>query len=200
MKAHPGLPVAFLAAVLLAGALALLPACDGDSTVQDTRDIEKAYYALRDAVLQGDDEAFFAMHGTEAKRWALDAFPAIRASYLSGIPEEREAFRAIYHVTEAEFLESEPRAMVVKMMPLKSGWRERRDLFRSARVKDVAIDYIPLPGGGTERRGRVELELPEGAGAIAGTAIPTVIFIKEKEGWRRQAFFIEAIPKAPSPR
>ena len=180
-------------ALLLAAALALLPGCDGDSAGQDTRDIEQAYYALRDALLQGDDEAFFALHGTEARKWAIDSFPAIRAGYMAGLPEERQAFQRLYRVTEEEFLGAEPRALVVRMMPWKSGWRERRDFFRSARVKDAGIDYIPLPGGGTERRGVVELASP------GGDATSTVVFVKEKEGWRRRSFFLETAPAPVEP-
>ncbi len=181
------------AALLLAAALALLPGCDGDSTTRDTRDIEKAYYALRDALLQGDDESFFTLHGSDARRWALESFPAIRAGYLAGLPEERAAFQRLYRVTEEEFLRGEPRSLVVRMMPWKSGWREKREYFRSARVKDVCIDYIPLPGGGTERRGVVELESPEGGAA------GTVVFVKEKEGWLRRSFFLESVPAADPP-
>lgn len=188
--------------VLAAGALGLLCGCDGDATRQDTRDIEKAYYALRDALLQNDDEAFFAMHGSEARQWALDGFPRIRAGYLAGAPEEREAFRRLFHVTEEEFLQGNPRDLVVRMMPWRSGWRERREMFRGARVKDVSIDYLTLPGGGTVRRGIVELEPKEGTGPPPGSPPPTVVFVKEKEGWRRHAFFVEEVltsgPGAPN--
>jgi len=189
----PGLAASLVGFLLLGGALALLRGCGGDSTAQDTRDIEKAYYALRDALLQGDDEAFFAMHGAEAQAWALESFPAIRAGYLAGLPEERAAFQKLYRVTEAEFLGAEPRALVVRMMPWKSGWRERRDFFRGARVKDSGIDYIPLPGGGTERRGVVELQSPD------GSETSTVVFVKEKGGWRRRTFFLETAPVPVDP-
>jgi hypothetical protein len=184
--------------VLLAAVLALLPACNRDTTVQDTRDIGKAYYALRDALLNGDDEAFFALHGSEARKYVLDAFPAIRADYLSGSAEAKAAFRRQYRVTDEEFLAGEPRALVVKMMPWKSGWRDMTDLFRTARVKDVSIEYVPLPGGGTERRGIVELEPPGGA-EPGGAPYPTIVFIKEEGAWRRRAFFVERIPLPVDP-
>jgi len=197
----PGaLPLGLLAVAVLAGAVGLLASCEGDTARQDTRDIEKTYYALRDALLQNDDEAFFAMHSAEARQWALDSFPVIRSGYLAGIPEEREAFRRLFHVTEEEFLQGEPRALVVKMMPWRSGLRERREMFRGARVKDVSIDYLPLPGGGTVRRGIVELEPKEGSGGPAGTPPPTVVFVKEKDGWRRHTFFLEGVLKPEPPK
>jgi hypothetical protein len=166
--------------------------CGERSTDQDLRDIEKSYYALRDAILQGDDEAFFAMHSEEARRWAVSIFPSIRAGYLAANAAERERFEKKNHVTAKEFLDADPRAMVVRMMPLKSGWRDRREMFRSARVKDVRIDRVPLPDGSMERQGIVVLEppVPSGGGAPE-EALPAVVFIREKDGWRRQAFFME---------
>jgi hypothetical protein len=190
-----------LALVLLAGLVASGGSCRKDSTEADLRDIEKAYYSLRDALLNGDDEAFFALHSAEARRWALDSFPGIRAGYVAADVSERQAFEKLYHVGSKEFLEAEPRAMVVKMMPWKSGWRERRGMFRAARVKDVRIDHLEVPdpagGGGktVQRRGIVVLEPADPAGrGTSDEALPSVVFVKEEGGWRRHAFFTETGP------
>lgn len=181
-------------AALLAAAAWILGGCDGDSTGKDLREIEKSYYALRDAILQGDDEAFFAMHSRAARERALADFPGIRASYLSSIPEEKDAFHGLYRITAEEFLGGDPRALVVKMMPWKSGWKEGREMFRIARVKDVRIDHLPIPGGGTERRGILVLEV-EAVGSdgrkIPEAALPSVVFVRDPEGWRRRSFFRE---------
>jgi hypothetical protein len=186
-------------AVAAAAVAVLLAGCDGDSVKEDTRDIEKAYYALRDALLQADDEAFFALHGSEARQWAIDSFPAIRAGYLAAGTPQREEFRRLYRVTDEEFLAGQPRDLVVRMMPWRSGWRERREMFRNARVKDVRIDYVPVEGGATERRGVVELEPREGT-LPPGEPPPTVIFVKEKEGWRRRTFFTEEVHAVEPPK
>ena len=189
-----------LAASQLAIVLALLPGCPGDTTKQDTRDIEAAYFALRDALLQADDEAFFAMHGSEARQWALDRCPTVRAGYLARIPVEKEAFLRLYLLTEEEFLRGDPRALAVRMMPWMSGWRQGKDMFRTARVKDVRIDYVVLPGGATERRGVVELDPGDGQGSpVPGQPSPKVVFVKEQEGWRRRAFLTEEAPRVGAP-
>jgi hypothetical protein len=79
-------------------------------------------------------------------------------------------------------------------MPWKSGWRARRDLYREATVKDVRIEMHPLPGGGMERRGIVLLDIsasvvtPDG-GPIPDLFLPTVVLVKDPDGWRRRYFF-----------
>ncbi len=166
--------------------------CGERSTDRDLRDIEKAYYALRDAILQGDDEAFFALHSEEARKWAISIFPSIRAGYLAANASERERFEKTNHVTSREFLDGEPRTMVVRMMPWRSGWRDRRDMFRAARVKDVRIDRVNLPDGTAERLGVVVLEPPiPSGGGVPEEALPAVVFVRDRDGWRRRAFFTE---------
>jgi hypothetical protein len=105
---------------LLPVALALLLAACGpkDTTVQDVRDIRKSYYEFRDALLQGDDRAFFSLHCAEARRWAVDNFPSVRAEFLTGGAEGRAAFLRQYRVTEEEFLKGDPRDLVARMMPI----------------------------------------------------------------------------------
>jgi len=183
-------------AAALALLLALLPAaCDGDPVAEDLRAIEKSYHALRDSILQGDDEAFFRLHSRAAQEAAVLEFPRIRSRYAASPPQEREAFHATYHITGEEFLSGEPRALVVRMMPWRSGWRERAEIYRTARVKDVRIEYADTPGGGRDKRGIVILDI-EGARDAEGNPIPdrflpTVVFEKDPDGWRRRSFFME---------
>lgn len=190
-------PARGLRAWVVAAAAALAAAgCPGDSTGKDLRDIEEAYHALRDSILQGADEAFFSMHCRAAREAAVAEFPVIRSRYLASPPEEREAFHALFRVTAEEFLGREPRALVVRMLPWKSGWRDRRELYRAARVKDVRIDRVAMPDGSTERRGVVLLDITGAPGLPAGADIPenylpTVVFVKDPEGWRRRSFFME---------
>jgi len=184
-----------LAAALLLSLQACASSCGGDPVAEDLRAIEKSFHALRDAILQGDDEAFFRMHSRAAQEAAILEFPRIRAQYAASPPEEREAFHSIFRVTGEEFLTGEPRDLVVKMMPWKSGWRERREVYRTARIKDVRIEYVDHPGGGKERRGVVTLEI-EGARDAEGKPIPdlflpTVVFEKDEDGWKRRSFFME---------
>jgi hypothetical protein len=185
-------PRSAVPALLLA---ALAAACDGDPVAEDLRGIEKSYHGLRDAILQGDDEAFFMLHSRAAREAALLEFPRIRSRFAASPPQEREAFQATYRITGEEFLSGEPRALVVRMMPWKSGWRERVDLYRTARVKDVRIEYVDLPGGGREKRGVVILDFEGARDAegrpIADRFLPTVVFEKDPEGWRRRSFFME---------
>jgi hypothetical protein len=170
-------------------------ACEGDTVERDLRDLEKAYHALRDAILQGDDEAFFRLHCRAARENALREFPAIRAKYAAAPPEEREAFHALFRVTGEEFLAGDPRDLVVKMLPWKSGWRERREVYRQARIKDVRIEFVDLPGGGKERRGVVVLEVEgmrdEHGNPIPEQYLPTIVFEKDEDGWGRRSFFME---------
>lgn len=184
-----------LAAGLLLALAACAPSCGGDPVAEDLREIERSYHALRDAILQGDDEAFFRMHCRASREAAVQEFPRIRAHYAASPPQEREAFHALFRVTAEEFLKGEPRDLVVRMMPWKSGWRDRREVYRTARVKDVRIEYVDLPGGGKERRGVVILDF-EGmrdarSSPVADLYLPTVVFEKDPEGWRRRSFFME---------
>ena len=111
--------------------------------------IEEAYGKLRDSILQGDDRAFFGMHCRAAREAALEEFPRIRARYVASPVEEREAFHALFGVTGEEFLSKTPEELVTKILPVRSGWRARAEMFRTARVKDVRIDRVDLPEGGT---------------------------------------------------
>ena len=84
------LPVPAALALLLACVLAV-PACGEDEAVRDTREVTEAYYVFRDAILQGDDEAFFRIHGSEARQWVIENFPSVRAEYMTGNPEQKES-------------------------------------------------------------------------------------------------------------
>jgi hypothetical protein len=196
---------AVLGALLLAGAAAATRGCGRDATGGELKELEKAYYALRDAVLQGDDEAFFRMHSAEARAWALGEFPAVRATYVASGPEDRKAFERTFRVGAKEFLEAEPRAMVVKMMPWRSGWRENVEFFRSAKVRDLSFHYEKEPGGGTLRKGIVELEAGDSGarnptgGGLAGGIQPTVVLVKDPDGWKRESFYLEARPVVTAP-
>ncbi|MCK6481820.1 MAG: hypothetical protein L6R43_17255 [Planctomycetes bacterium] len=154
--------------------------------------MEAAWRALRDAIIQGDDEAFFELHSARTKAQALADFPLIRSRYMASPEEEREAFRALYRVTDAEFRNGEPRDLVVRMAPWRSGWRARMDLFRRAEVGDVRIAVVTLPDGTAVREGRVLLDITR---AIApGETVPegfkpTVVFVRDPEGWRRRDLF-----------
>jgi hypothetical protein len=180
----------------LAGSALALHSCGGDTTRRDLREIENAYYSLRDAILQGDDEAFFRLHCREAREGAVANFPALRAEVLSLPPDRRAAFCAQYRVAEEEFLRGDPRALVVRMMPWKSGWRAGREAFRNARVRDVRIERVPIEGGGVERRGVVVLEPAPVPGAPPPEAV-TVVFVRDEDGWRRKWFFTEWVPETP---
>ena len=183
------------AALLLAGGTALLGSCSPDPVAQDLRDIEDAYLRLRDAILQGDDRAFFEMHCRRARDVAIEEFPRIRARYVASPAEEREGFHRLYGVTPEEFLSGTPEALVARILPIRSGWRERREMFRTARVKDVRIDRVELPEGGTERRGVVLLEIENAVDSegrpLPDRFLPTVILVRDPEGWRRRSFFME---------
>ena len=182
-----------LALLLLAAAAA---SCDGsDPVAEDIRALERAYHGLRDAVLQGDDEAFFRLHCREARDEAVKMFPAVRAEYQALPPERKAAFREQYRVDEEAFLSGSPRDLVVRMLPWKSGWRGRAEQLRTARVKDVRIEFVDLPGGGRERRGVVVLEFegekdPSGA-PVPESRLPTVVFRRDEDGWGRRSFFRE---------
>jgi hypothetical protein len=187
-------------AVLLLGGLAVASrGCREDPTRRDLKDLEKAYYALRDAILQGDDEAFFQMHSAEARAWAVSEFPGLRATYVASGDEQRRAFEKTFHVGSKEFLESEPRVLVVKMMPWRSGWRDNREMLRSARVRDASFEYRTLPDGGTERLGIVSLEPADPSARGRPEDLPTVVLVKDPEGWRRQSFFLEVRPIVEAP-
>lgn len=164
------------------------------ATEDDIDAVERAFLDLRDALVQGDDEAFFRMHSRAAREAAVEEFPLIRSQYLASPPEEREAFHALYHVTASEFLGGSPRDLVVKMLPWKCGWRERREYYRRARVKDVRFETVEVPGKGPERRGVLLLDIsdalaPGEAARIPENFLPTVVFVKDPEGWRRRVFF-----------
>ena len=177
------------------GALGLLGSCSTDPVAADLRAIEEAYGKLRDSILQGDDRAFFGMHCRAARDAALEEFPRIRARYVASPVEEREAFHALFGVTGEEFLSKTPEELVTKILPVRSGWRARAEMFRTARVKDVRIDRVDLPEGGTERRGVVTLEIEnavdEQGRPIPDRFLPTVILVKDPDGWRRRSFFME---------
>ena len=181
--------------VLALGALGLLGSCSVDPVAQDLRDIEAAYERLRDTILRGDDRAFFEMHCKAAQDAALEEFPKIRARYVASPVEEREAFHRLFGVTGDEFLSGTPLELVTKILPVRSGWRARAGMFRTARVKDVRIDRVDLPGGGTERRGVVTLEIEnavdEQGKPVPDRFLPTVILVKDEGGWRRRSFFME---------
>ncbi len=183
-----GVPV-LLAAAAAGAWLLLRPPTAGE----EVREIEKAWLALRDAILQGDDEAFFRMHCRRAREKALEEFPAIRSGYMAAPPEEREAFHRLFHVTGREFLEGEPRDLIVKMLPWRSGWGDRRDLFRVSRVKDVRIEPVTRPDGTRDRRGIVILDIstaldPSERPKIPPNFDPTVVFVRDEDGWRRREF------------
>ena len=181
--------------LLLAGALvAAWPRLRPPTAAEEIREIEGAWRALRDAVLQGDDEAFFLLHSRRARDRAIEGFPAIRAKYLAAIdPEEREAFHRLYHVTAEEFLRGEPRDLVVRMLPWLSGLRDRAEILRVSRVKDVRIEPLTLPDGSVDRRGVVVLDItaaldPSEAGKVPPNFDPTVVFVREEDGWKRREF------------
>jgi len=189
-------PPAHLALVLL-GLLAA-PAGGGcgrePATSREIREVEKAWQDLRDAIVRGDDEAFFLMHCRRAREGAVAEFPLIRSRYLASPEGEREAFRALYHVTDEEFRNAEPRELVVKMVPWKSGWRERAPYYRQALVKDVRFLLATRPDGTTEREAQVILDIsaaiaPEDRARIPENYMPAVVLVKDPEGWRRRAFF-----------
>ena len=179
--------------VLAAGLAFNAPGCTGDSTEKDLLDIEKSFHALRDAILQGDDEVFFRMHSAASREHAVREFPLHRSRYLA-LPEEgKKAFLADVHMAEKEFLNGEPAVLAVKLLPWESGWRERREMFRAAKVKDVRIERVTLPGGVQERRGVVVLDISGFTAsdtAIPESHLPTVVFVKDPEGWRRRSFFM----------
>jgi hypothetical protein len=190
VSAPPRTVRTILAALLLAAAAG----CGGEEVDGDLRDIEASFEALRDAILQGDDEAFFSLHSRAAREAAVAEFPRIRAGYLAAPEEEREAFRRLYRVTAEEFLEGNPRDLVVRMMPWKSGWRDRREMYRRARVKDVRIDHVKRPDGTMERRGIVTLDVSASLApgeVVPERYLPTVVLEKDPEGWRRRTFFME---------
>jgi hypothetical protein len=179
-----------------AGALAwrsLRPDDAGD----EVRSAEAAYLALRDAILQEDDAGFFRLHSREAREAALRRFPAIRAEYVASPAEERAAFQQQFGVTEQEFLTGRPEDLVARMLPWKSGWRQRRELFRRARIRDTRIGWVePESKGPPERTAVIQLEVPEELKASEGQEIPdlylpTVVLVKDPEGWRRRSFFAE---------
>jgi hypothetical protein len=169
--------------------------CRRDAAAQDVHEIEKAFYGLRDAVLQGDDEAFFRLHSRAARERAVAEFPLFRSSYAASPPEARKAFQQRFRVTDEEFLKGDPRDLTVRLLPWRSGWRERMETLRITRVKDVRLDTVELPGGGTERVGKVFLDVTREPGSPATAAlpndIPPVVFVKDPEGWRRKSFFAE---------
>jgi hypothetical protein len=182
---------------LLAGFLVLVPGCGGgDPAAQELKDIESAFGELREAVLRDDDERFFSMHCREAREAALRDFPAVRSGFLALPAEERRAVEQELHLSGGELATGEPRALVVKMLPWKSGWKGRKEVYRRSRVKQVRIEMAPVPGGGEERRGVVTLDItaaldPSNAQPIPENYLPTVIFVKDPEGWRRRTFFVE---------
>lgn len=204
-RGRTGVAAAVLGALLLAAAAAATRGCGRDATGGELKDLEQAYYALRDSILQGDDEAFFRMHSAEAREWALGEFPTVRATYVASGPEDRRAFERAFRVDSKEFLEAEPRAMVVKMMPWRSGWRENLEFFRSAKVRDLSFHYEKLPGGGTLRKGIVELEAGDSeagkatGGGLTGGILPTVVLVKDPDGWKRESFYLEARPVVGAP-
>ncbi len=165
-----------------------------DGAATETRDLEAAFERLRAAIRDGDDEEFFRMHSSRAREEALADFPLVRARYLGAPEEERRAFRERFHVQEKEFLEGAPRDLVVRILPWRTGWRERADLYAASRVKEVRLEEVALPAGGSERRGVVILDLPEELKAAAEAVVedrflPTVVFVRDPEGWRRRSFF-----------
>ena len=188
-------------ALLAAGILLALAAAGGAwvlfrpaTTGEEIAAVERAWREIRDAIIQGDDEAFFDMHSRRAREDALAEFPLIRSRYLASSGEERKAFTALYHVTDEEFRTADPRSLVVRMVPWKSGWRERIDLFRRAVVKDVQFTLATRPDGTREREARVLLDIsralaPGEMEKVGEEYLPAVVFVKDPEGWRRRALF-----------
>ncbi|MHC4922954.1 MAG: hypothetical protein ACYTG4_02610 [Planctomycetota bacterium] len=190
MRLSPGA----LAAALL---LPWLSGCAPEAKVVDeTRAVEQAWVSLRESVLQSDDEAFFLMHSRRAREEAVEVFPAIRARYLGSPRDEKVAFRTLFRVSEDEFLHGDPRDLVVKMMPWKSGFRARREMFRLSKVKDVRINAVQAPDGTESHEGVVILDIsasldPEEAKRLPERYLPRVVFVKDEDGWRRKAFLSE---------
>lgn len=194
-RPFPGVLAAslLLAAILLGGALG---GCDGGKVDagDDVAAVEEAYRGLRDAILQDDDDAFFRLHSRAAREEAVAGFPQVRSRYLASSEEERDAFRALYGVTEKEFLTGKPEELVTRIMPWKSGWRARKELFRICTVKNVVLEGPAEGAQGGERRGVLYLDLPpsvleDPATDIDDRFLPTVVFVKDPEGWRRKSFF-----------
>ncbi len=192
MRLSPGSLAALL--VVLPGLLGCGP--EAAPVVDETRAVEQAWVSLRESVLQSDDEAFFLMHSRRAREEAVEAFPAIRAQYLGSPGEEKAAFRKLFHVTEDEFLHGDPRDLVAKMMPWKSGFRARREMFRLSKVKDVRINAVRTSDGTEGHEGVVILDIsasldPSEAERLPERYLPRVVFVKDEEGWRRKAFLSE---------
>jgi hypothetical protein len=202
---RPPWPLLAVAALGLVAAVAvgLLRMRGSDPAVDDVRAAEATYFALRDAILQDDDEAFFALHSRRAREHSLRWFPGIRAMYIASPAEERAGFHARFHVTEKEFLEGRPEDLVPRMLPWASGWRGRKELFRRAKVRDVRIDTITPPDGGSpERTAMVVLEVPPDLLLTPDQTIPdlfhpTILLVKDPDGWRRRSFFPESAPPGP---
>ena len=180
--------------ILAAGLCLAAAGCAGDSTEKELREIEESYRALRDAILQGDDEAFFRMHSAASREHAVRDFPIHRSRYLALPDEGKKSFLADARMTAEEFLGGDPQVLAVRLLPWESGWRERREMFRAAKVKDVRIERVTLPGGVLERRGVVVLDISgytSPGTAVPESHLPTVVFVKDPEGWRRRSFFME---------
>ncbi len=170
------------ASLLLALAAA---GCGPSRAVRDVRAVEEAYRALRDAILQNDDEAFFRMHSRAAREAAVNDMGEVRRKYAAQSREEKEAFQRLYHVTEEEFLHGEPRAVATRVLPWRSGWRERKELFRAASIHDVQI---------RENEADLLLEVPPAFRPhpdqpVPETFLPRVLFVRDPDGWRRKSFF-----------
>ena len=185
--------LAVLAGFLAAGWHYLGPA-SGRGGVTDRRALEEAYGRLRDAILEGDDAAFFRMHSRQAREAAIRDFPLVRARYVSSPVPGREAFRREYGLTEAEILEGNPEDLVHRIMPFQSGWKVRAEMYRAARVHSVDVRREPVQGGGEEEVGVVQLDVSASLSLTPGENIPpeylpTVIFIRDTDGWKRRWFF-----------
>lgn len=192
MRAPGRLPVAVL--VLLAAAAGAWLLLRPSTTEEEIASVEQAWRDIRDAIIQGDDEAFFEMHSRRAREDALEEFPLIRSRYLASDEAEREAFCRLYRVTDQEFRTADPRELVLRMVPWKSGWKERIQLFRRAVVKDVQFTVVRMPDGTEEREARVLLDIsgalaPGEMEKVGEEYLPAVVFVKDPEGWRRRALF-----------
>jgi hypothetical protein len=163
--------------------------------VEDLEAVEQVYRGLRDAILHEDDEAFFLLHSRSARETAVAEFPQIRARFLASSKEEQVEFLETYRVTREEFLGNDARSLVIRLLPWRSGWRERRELFRTVSVKDVRIEHIAARG---EEPASVQAVLyldipkemlPDPSRPLETRFLPTVIFVRDEDGWRRRAFF-----------
>ncbi len=164
------------------------------TTEEEIASVQKAWRDIRDAIIQGDDEAFFNMHSRRAREDALGEFPLIRSRYLASDEAERAAFCKLYNVTDEEFRSEDPRALVLRMVPWKSGWKERIHLFRRAVVRDVQFTVARRPDGIEEKEARVLLDIsgalaPGEMEKVGEEFLPAVVFVKDPEGWRRRSLF-----------